>query len=110
MDMATPLHHTWTYQSLIHDVLDFNLNRVVVQEGESDPIPHQQDGHRHAPAVKAKTKSCDLNPTDKFWMSHRGSPFPTVAESIQEELEEYKASEGEVKRLKESMVHLSMAP
>lgn len=21
VDMATPLHHTWTYQALIHDVL-----------------------------------------------------------------------------------------
>ena len=49
---------------------------------------------------------CDLTPTDKFWCSHRGSPFPTVAESFQEEFEDYKASEGEVKRLKESMVCL----
>lgn len=102
MDMATPLHHTWTYQALIHDVLDFNLNRVVVQECEADS-GHGHDSHRHP---KTKTKTCDLNPTDKFWGSHRGSPFPTVAESIQEELEDYKASEGEVKRLKESMVCL----
>lgn len=105
MDMATPLHHTWTYQSLVHDVLDFNLNRVVVQETDSsDQNHHPGDSHRHSAAIKAKTKTCDLNPTDKFWLSHRGSPFPTVAESIQEELEDYKASEGEVKRLKESMV------
>lgn len=32
------------------------------------------------------------------------SPFPTVAEAIQEELEEYRASEDDVKRLKASMV------
>lgn len=32
------------------------------------------------------------------------SPFPNVAESIQKELDEYKASEGEVKRLKSIMV------
>lgn len=102
MDMATPLHHTWTYQALVHDVLDFNLNRVIVQETEGDH--HHQDGHRHTPAHRPKIKTYELNPTDKFWVSHRGSPFPTVAESIQEELEEYKASEGEVKRLKESMV------
>ena len=101
--MATPLHHTWTYQALVHDVLDFNLNRVVVQETESDTSHHQQD-HRHIPSNKTKIKTCDLNPTDKFWVSYRGSPFPTVAESIQEELEDYKASESEVKRLKESMV------
>lgn len=104
IDMATPLHHTWTYQALVHDVLDFNLNRVVVQETDNDSSHHQQDGHRHTPAHKVKAKTCDLNPSDKFWVSYRGSPFPTVAESIQEELEDYKTSEGEVKRLKESMV------
>lgn len=104
MDMATPLHHTWTYQALLHDVLDLNLNRVVVNEPEPNDN-RSPDSHRsHGPAYKPKTKSCDLNPTDKFWVSHRGSPFPTVAESIQEDLEEYKASEGQVKRLKESMV------
>lgn len=27
IDMATPLHHTWTYQALAHDVLDLSLNR-----------------------------------------------------------------------------------
>ena len=32
------------------------------------------------------------------------SPFPTVAEAIQEELEEYRSSEVEVKKLKASMV------
>jgi hypothetical protein len=37
-------------------------------------------------------------------MTHKGSPFPTVAEAIQEELEQYRASEEEVKRLKASMV------
>lgn len=32
VDMATPLHHTWTYQALAHDVLDLALNRVVIEE------------------------------------------------------------------------------
>lgn len=32
IDMATPLHHTWTYQALTHDVLDLTLNRVVIEE------------------------------------------------------------------------------
>lgn len=99
--MATPLHHTWTYQALVHDVLDSKLNRVTVKESEDGT--HHYEGNRHA-SPKQKVKSCDLNPGDKFWETHRGNPFPTVAESIQEELEEYKASEGEVKRLKESMV------
>lgn len=35
VDMATPLHHTWTYQALAHDLLNMALNRVVVEESIS---------------------------------------------------------------------------
>lgn len=91
VDMATPLHHTWTYQALAHDLLDLALNRVVVEE--KTPVG----------GARAKSKSCDLDTKDKFWMTHKGSPFPTVAEAIQEELEQYKSSEEEVKKLKSSM-------
>lgn len=38
------------------------------------------------------------------------SPFPTVAEAIQEELEEYRSSEVEVKKLKASMVCVVINP
>lgn len=31
IDMATPLHHTWTYQALAHDVLDLSLNRYLIK-------------------------------------------------------------------------------
>lgn len=40
--------------------------------------------------TKTKPKSCDLDTKDKFWSDHKGSPFPTVAEAIQEELEKYR--------------------
>lgn len=93
IDMATPLHHTWTYQALAHDVLDLALNRVHVEDEEKP-----QGGAR----PKGKN-ACDLNSTDKFWRTHKGSPFPTVAEAIQEELEQYRNSEDEIKRLKTTM-------
>lgn len=91
VDMATPLHHTWTYQALAHDVLDLTLNRVVIEETESTG------------GARPKTRACELDVKDKFWMAHKGSPFPNVAEAIQEELEEYRSSEEEVKKLKSSM-------
>ncbi|XP_045480032.1 protein sly1 homolog [Harmonia axyridis] len=91
IDMATPLHHTWTYQALAHDLLSMTLNRVILEES----IP--------SGGVRAKNKSCELDSNDKFWVTHKGSPFPTVAEAIQEELEQYKSSENEVKKLKSSM-------
>lgn len=96
MDMATPLHHTWTYQALAHDVLNLKLNRLKIDDtGEKD----QANGGRS----KSKPKTYDLSTTDKFWNHHRGSPFPQVAESVQEELETYRSSEEEVKRLKLAM-------
>lgn len=30
-DMSTILHHSWTYQSTMHDLMDFKLNRVTVR-------------------------------------------------------------------------------
>lgn len=96
IDMATPLHHTWTYQALAHDVLDFSQNRVVVDEDDNK----EHGGVKHKNKNK---KSYDLDGGDKFWKTHKGSPFPTVAEAIQEELEQYRNSEEEIKQLKSSM-------
>lgn len=48
-------------------------------------------------------KTYDLLAGDKFWGTHRGSPFPTVADAVQAELNEYKASEEEVMKLKKVM-------
>ncbi|NXW28175.1 SCFD1 protein, partial [Phaetusa simplex] len=98
IDLATPLHHTWTYQALVHDVLDFHLNRVNLEEStgtESSPAG--------ARPKKKNKKSYDLTASDKFWQKHKGSPFPEVAESVQQELESYRAQEDEVKRLKSIM-------
>lgn len=96
IDMATPLHHTWTYQALAHDVLDLALNRVVVEDND-------HAGEMSRGGAKPKSKACDLDTKDKFWRTHKGSPFPTVAEAIQEELEQYRSSEDEIKKLKTSM-------
>lgn len=81
-DLATPLHHTWTYQALLHDTLDLKLNKIDL----------------------SNNKLYDLQTNiDKFWKQQRGSPFPNVAESIQLELEEYKQREDEIKSLKTQM-------
>lgn len=94
IDMATPLHHTWTYQALAHDVLELSLNRVMIDD---------DDERGHGGAKPKTRKAFDLDAKDKFWKTHKGSPFPTVAEAIQEELEQYRNSEDEIKKLKTSM-------
>ncbi|KAL7291506.1 protein sly1 homolog [Trichogramma pretiosum] len=94
VDMATVFHHTWTYQALAHDVLDLSLNRLVVEESI---------GKSASGGARSKTRACELDDSDKFWASHKGSPFPTVAEAIQEQLEQYRSHEQQVKRLKSTM-------
>lgn len=96
-DLATMLHHTWTYQALAHDVLDLRLNRVEIEEVIDEGI--------HSPSRKPRTKkkAYDMNTKDKFWMAQKGSPFPTVAEAVQEELDAYRTEEDEVKKLKAAM-------
>lgn len=31
IDLTVMFHHTWTYQALVHDLLNMHLNRVQVQ-------------------------------------------------------------------------------
>merc|ERR1712130_153311 len=50
-----------------------------------------------------KNKVYELDHKDDFWVQHRGSPFPQVAEAIQEELEEIKGKEEEIKRMKSDL-------
>ncbi|KAK3594147.1 hypothetical protein CHS0354_040923 [Potamilus streckersoni] len=97
LDLATMMHHTWTYQALAHDVLNLKLNRVEIEELTEVKSP----GGGSWP--KKKKKTYDLNPTDTFWQAQKGNPFPTVAEAVQEELDAYRAKEDEVKNLKAAM-------
>ncbi|XP_064624116.1 sec1 family domain-containing protein 1-like [Lineus longissimus] len=97
IDLATPFHHTWTYQALVHDVLDLKLNRVEIEECTDS----KSAGGAARP--KKKKKQYDLSTSDRFWMTQKGNPFPQVAESVQEELESYRTQEDEVKRLKTAM-------
>ncbi|CAB4066382.1 SCFD1 [Lepeophtheirus salmonis] len=71
IDLATSLHHTWTYQALAHDVLNYSMNKVTIVEkgsGESET-----------------------------------SGKKTLAEKIQEDLEEYKTREDQIKKIKHEL-------
>lgn len=83
IDMSTPLHHTWTYQALIHDLLDTELNKVTIVDNDGKS--------------RSKPQVFDLNPNDRFWHEQRGNPFPSVADAVQRELDDYKRRENEVK-------------
>jgi hypothetical protein len=82
IDLVPMLSHSWTYQSLVHDVLGMRLNRITVETVE--------DGG------KVGKKSYDLNSNDFFWARNAGVPFPQVAEDIDAELTKYKEDVTEI--------------
>uniref|UniRef100_A0A1I8GP24 Sec1 family domain-containing protein 1 n=1 Tax=Macrostomum lignano TaxID=282301 RepID=A0A1I8GP24_9PLAT len=95
LDLATMLHHPWTYQALVHDVLGSRLNRVELPQ--SGPPSQQQQQQKRTTAYDL------LAEEDNFWSAQRGAPFPEVADAVKRNLEKYKQEEEKVSRLKRSM-------
>ncbi|KAI0133940.1 Sec1-like protein [Xylariales sp. AK1849] len=86
VDLNPMLSHSWTYQSLVHDVLDMKLNRITIET----PV---DEGN---PARGVTKKAYDLTATDFFWEKNAGVPFPQVAEDIDAELTRYKDDAAEI--------------
>lgn len=86
VDLVPMLSHSWTYQSLVHDVLKMHLNRITVET----PVDESN------PSKGSTTRSYDLNAKDFFWNRNAGVPFPQVAENIDAELTRYKEDANEV--------------
>ena len=80
------LSHSWTYQSLVHDVLKMRLNRITVQTLIDEDNPSKG----------SKERAYDLNSSDFFWSRNAGVPFPQVAEDIDVELTKYKEESSEI--------------
>lgn len=86
VDLIPMLSHSWTYQSLVHDVLKMKLNRITVE------TPIDEDN----PAKGSTKKAYDLTSNDFFWSKNASLPFPAVAEDIDAELSRYKDDASEV--------------
>lgn len=83
VDLIPMLSHSWTYQSLVHDVLKMHLNRITVPTAdETNP--------------NGKPKAYDLNVNDFFWQRNASVPFPQVAEDIDSELTRYKTDADDI--------------
>lgn len=75
MDLSVPLHHPWTYQALVDDIMGLKLNKVEVR------VENEGGG--------TSTKKYDLSQDDPFWSEHVFLAFPQVAEGVQRYLSEY---------------------
>ncbi|KAL5112931.1 Sec1 family domain-containing protein 1 [Taenia crassiceps] len=95
LDLATPLHHAWTYQSLLHDIAGIHLNRVEM--GTQNSVEAED-------VRQTKMKRYDLTTsTDRIWRIHRASPFSDVAGALQEELSVLQDREKKLGALKTSV-------
>ncbi|KAL4814698.1 Sec1-like protein [Aspergillus spinulosporus] len=88
VDLVPMLSHSWTYQSLVQDVLQMRLNRITVET----PVDESN------PAAGTTKKAYDLGSNDFFWKRNAGAPFPHVAEDIDAELTRYKEDATEITR------------
>ncbi|KAI9855366.1 MAG: Vesicle trafficking between the ER and Golgi [Trichoglossum hirsutum] len=86
VDLIPMLSHSWTYQSLVHDVLKMKLNRITVET----PLDEKN------PEAGKTRRSYDLNSNDFFWAKNAGVPFPQVAEDIDTELTRYREDANEI--------------
>lgn len=72
-DLSVMLHHPWTYQALIHDVLGIAMNRTTVP----------------AATPTEKPALYDIDYSDVFWQQNALMPYPNVAETIDRQLKQY---------------------
>jgi hypothetical protein len=89
-DLATMLHHPWTYGAMVHDVLGLRLNRVRVASADQDGGGGGGDA-ASASAAAPVERTFDLDARDTFWAAHGGAPFQQVAVEVKEAVNEYKA-------------------
>lgn len=86
-DFNAILHHTWTYQALVHDCLNMHLNKLVVKSCGSDN-----------PSNPTSTTYTLDKETDFFWAQNASTPFPSVAEAIEAALTKYRTDVEEINR------------
>ncbi|POS74917.1 hypothetical protein DHEL01_v206695 [Diaporthe helianthi] len=80
VDLTPMLSHGWTYQHLVHDVLNMKLNRITIET----PVDESK------PEKGVTKKAYDLTANDFFWSKNSALPFQEVAEDIDAELNRYK--------------------
>jgi len=86
VDLIPMLSHSWTYQSLVYDVLKLHLNQISLD------VPAEENNG------KAGKKTYYLDSRDFFWNANAPGPFPQVAENIDNELTKYKDDSAEITR------------
>ncbi|TPP67487.1 Sec1 family domain-containing protein 1 isoform a [Fasciola gigantica] len=106
LDLATPLHHEMSYQSLVHDIFNIRLNRVQVDLEFAKDVPSNEGTNKSEDVRKKPTKleQYDLSTsTDRLWREFKGAAFSDVAEAIREEVTTLRTYEKRMGELRSAM-------
>ncbi|CAH8518879.1 unnamed protein product [Schistosoma margrebowiei] len=107
LDLASPLHHELSYQSLIHDIFNIRLNRVHVNLDLAKPISDDEKSRiseNNSKKSNSKIVEYDLTGScDRIWRDFRGAAFSDVAEAIHEEVTILKDYDRRMSELKSSL-------
>ncbi|CAH8517629.1 unnamed protein product [Schistosoma bovis] len=107
LDLASPLHHELSYQSLIHDIFNIRLNRVHVNLDLAKPISDNEKSRipeNNSKTSNSKIVEYDLTGScDRIWRDFRGAAFSDVAEAIREEVTILKDYDRRMSELKSSL-------
>jgi syntaxin-binding protein 1 len=75
-DCLTPLMHDFTYQSMVHDLLPMDGDRITVQTEKTDD------------PTKTEPKDVLLDEKDSVWVELRGKHIAAVIETLSERIRE----------------------
>nr|CAH8842266.1 unnamed protein product [Trichobilharzia regenti] len=107
LDLASPLHHELSYQSLVHDIFNIRFNRVHVNLDLANPISDDEKSKisdRHSQKSNSKVVEYDLSGScDRLWRDFKGAAFSDVAEAIHEEVTILKDYDRRMSELKSSL-------
>eukprot|EP00529_Nitzschia_sp_RCC80_P013942 CAMPEP_0113485950 /NCGR_PEP_ID=MMETSP0014_2-20120614/24745_1 /TAXON_ID=2857 /ORGANISM="Nitzschia sp." /LENGTH=756 /DNA_ID=CAMNT_0000379607 /DNA_START=146 /DNA_END=2416 /DNA_ORIENTATION=+ /assembly_acc=CAM_ASM_000159 len=75
-DCLTPLMHDFTYQAMVHDLLDMDGNKITYKAETAEDPTKQED------------KDVLLNEKDKLWVELRGNHIAQVIETLSARINE----------------------
>lgn len=85
VDFNVMLHHTWSYQALVHDLFELRLNRVTLPGSAAAGSGDVE-----------KPKTFDIDSSDTLWAEYGYRAFPEAAVAISDAFQEYSARKAQL--------------
>ena len=91
VNLSVMLHHPWTYQAMMQDMLNAKLNRVWFTPSSAEK--KKEEGENGASEEVIYELEEDV---DEFWAEYRTAQFPQMAEAVHTRISELKKRKEEL--------------